>query len=72
MILYVFYFYNQIMKHLKEFSFQSLKFPEHCDMFFKIIVHLYIYTFFYMFICLFYRGPYGRLVLHTKYVILLK
>ena len=63
-------FYNNSMKHLKNSAFNILKFLDHCDIFFKIIVDLYI-----CFKCLyvaFYRGPYGRLVLYTKYVILLK
>ena len=30
------------MKHLKNSAFKVLKFLDHCDIFFKIIVHLYI------------------------------
>ena len=49
-------------------SFQ--KFLDHCYIFFKIIVLLYI-CFIYLYVA-FYRGPYGRLLLYINYVILLK
>ena len=62
-------FYKHFLKHLKNSAFKFLKFLDHCDIFFKIIVHLYM---FYMLCVAFYRGPYGRLVLYTKYVTLLK
>ena len=51
------YFYNHSLKHLKQNVICSLK---------------SVYTYIYVLYVAFYRGPYGRLVLYTNYVILLK